>query len=331
MYRLLIICFLCVPSIVHASNYFGGLDTLRSMHFEWFKQIPENVNASSNVKFNKKISNIILGKKSELTLSKPISLYAITLDSLIVIDQGNSQVFEINDKITPLKQLNRKNNLIYESLVGLCSNNLNNYYYTDSKLNKVFDYNIKNKTFSVLNDSIELFQPTGIAYSKIDKSLWVVETAAHRITILSEDGSVIKTIGKRGNGDAEFNYPTNITIGNDGNAYVVDAMNFRIQIFNKEGDFISTFGSAGDASGYFARPKGIALDSFGNIYVSDALFHVVQVFDNKGTFLYRFGEQGQGVGQFWMPSGLCIDKNNYIYIADSYNSRIQIFKPVNGE
>jgi len=280
----LIFFILTFSGFTKASQQNISEDSLTFPHVVWLKQFQNEIN---NLKFSEKLSNIILGKKNDISLSKPISIIALNIDSLIVLDQGNSQIFEINNKIVPLKSVIKKNVLKFESLVGICSNQENDYYFTDSKLNKVFEYNSKNKSFRIINDSLILNQPTGIAYSNVDNNIWVVETASHRLTILKEDGTLIKHIGKRGNGDSEFNFPTNLCIADDGNIYVVDAMNFRIQILDKNGEFLSTFGSVGDASGYFARPKGIALDTFGNIYISDALFHVVQVFDTKGNFLYR--------------------------------------------
>ena len=329
MFNSFVIFFILLSGFTNAFTQGNSVDTSKSPHVVWIKQFPDNSLKNNNVNFSKKISNVILGKNDELTLSKPISLITIGVDSIIVLDQGNSQIFEITKKIIPIKLSNKKNYIKYESLIGICKNKTNHIYYTDSKLNKVFDYDSNNKIIRILNDTLVLNQPTGIAYSNIDKNIWIVETAAHRLTVLNEQGKIIKHIGERGNGNAEFNFPTNICIDDDGNVYVVDAMNFRVQIFDKDGEFLSTFGTVGDASGYFARPKGIALDTFGNIYISDALFHGVQVFDKKGDFLYRFGEQGHENSQFWMPSGLFIDENNYIYVADSYNSRIQIFKLVN--
>ena len=217
----------------------------------------------------------------------------------------------------------------FPSLVGITAFHNTEILFTDSQLNQLFLVNAEKKECRILNDSLKLNQPTGIAYSVINNEIWVVETGAHRIVVLNEKGEIKKTIGSRGNGKGEFNYPSNLCIDKIGNIYILDAMNFRVQVLNKEGDVISVFGTIGDATGSFARPKGIATDSYGNIYVSDALFHVVQVFDIKGNLLYYFGSQGHDEGQFWMPAGLYIDNNNYIYVADSYNSRVQIFQLIN--
>lgn len=305
-------------------------DNANLPHVIWVKQFPEIEADNTDSKLSDKITDFILGKRNEQFLSKPISLVASNIDSIYILDSGNSMLYEICENITELKEKKNNNSNNFISLVGICKNSTNKFFFTDSKLNKVFKYNYLEKTLTTLNDTLTLNQPTGIAFSEVNNYIWITETASHQITIIDENGKFIKQFGKRGNGNSEFNFPTNLCIDKHGNAYVLDALNFRVQIFNKNGDFISQFGSAGDASGYFARPKGIAIDTFGNIYITDALFHVVQIFDKSGNFLYRFGAQGHEKEQFWMPSGLYIDSNNYIYVADSYNSRIQIFKLVNG-
>ncbi|MFC2116805.1 6-bladed beta-propeller, partial [Bacteroidota bacterium] len=229
-------------------------------------------------------------------------------------------------QVGEIPRFRNKNIESMPSIVGSCFMSDNKILFTDSKLNKIFQFVPGTRNLQKLNDSLRLEQPTGIAYSIPNNEIWVVETKAHRIAILNEKGELIRTIGGRGNAPGKFNFPTYLWIDKTGMVYVVDAMNFRIQIFDRAGEYISSFGEIGDASGYFSRPKGIASDSYGNIYVADALFHVVQVFDRMGKLLYFLGSQGQEKEQFWLPTGIYIDDRNFIYIADSYNSRVQIFQ-----
>ena len=270
-------------------------------------------------------TDLLFGKKST-GLVKPMSVFAINPDTFWVADQGTGSIMHVFNQVGEITQLRNKNIKDLPSIVGSCIMPDKKILFTDSKLNKIFQVLPGDKELYVLNDSILLEQPTGIAYSPVNKQIWVVETKAHRVTVLNEKGEIIKKIGERGSEHGQFNFPTNIWIDNLGTVYVVDAMNFRIQLFNQDGEFISTFGEIGDASGYFARPKGVATDSFGHIYVTDALYHAVQVFDRTGKLLSVFGSQGQEKEQFWLPIGIYIDSNNFIYVADSYNSRVQIFK-----
>jgi DNA-binding beta-propeller fold protein YncE len=294
---------------------------------KYIGQIPSE--SDKKGKFIGKLGNIIAGS-APVTLNKPVNMVAADIDNIWILSQGNGAIIEYRNGEMAIPRILQRKKIEYPSLVGITSARDGNQFFTDSKLDKIFRLSGDGKELSELNDTLTLNQPTGIAYSELKNEIWVVETGAHRITILSLSGKVLKRIGRRGTAEGEFNFPTNIWIDREGFAYVVDALNCRVEIFDSNGKFISSFGESGDATGYLARPKGIATDSFGNIYISDALFNAVQVFDRKGRFLYYFGSQGQGKEQFWMPSGIYIDSRNFIYIADSYNVRIQIYQLING-
>lgn len=296
---------------------------------QWVGQFPE-IQKGKNKARSGWFTRFLFGKKRDPEIIKPVAILKANPESYLILDQGNNLIFKIKSKEKTIPKAFKKSKVGFASLVDFCLVSNNEVLFTDSRLNTIFRFNENQKELQVFNKNLQLQRPTGIAYSSNSKEIWVVETGAHRIAVLNEQGELIKTIGKRGNAQGEFNFPTAIWIDKSGKVYVVDAMNFRIQVFNENGEILSMFGEAGNATGYFARPKGIATDSYGNIYITDALFHTVQIFDISGKFLYQFGEQGIGKGQFWMPSGIYIDDENYIYIADGYNSRIQIFKFVKG-
>ena len=137
-------------------------------------------------------------------------------------------------------------------------------------------------------------------------------------------GSVLRMIGKRGTGDGEFNFPTELRL-NGPDLVVVDAMNFRVQVLDRSGNFRYAIGKIGDSVGGMFRPKGIGFDSEGHLYVVDGLWSLVQVFNQEGQLLYYFGQKGNRPGAFLLPTGLRIDDNDRIYIVDSFNRRVQVF------
>lgn len=306
------------------------LTATNSPHVEWVKNWPSADNEHKSKKFKDRLNSLFFGIKPP-QLSNPVAVLAFNPDDFWVLDQGNKTVFQVQNEVGDIPHPVLKSGFDLSSLVGICTGPNSGILFTDSHAQKIYMISPGNKKLRCLNDTMLLEQPTGIAYSPVKKEVWVVETKAHRITVLNENGELIKRIGHRGNAPGEFNYPTHIWIDTQGFVYITDAMNFRIQVLNAEGEVISVFGEAGDASGFIARPKGIATDSFGNIYCVDALFHVVQVFDMKGNFLYKFGNQGHGNGEFWMPSGIFIDSRDFIYVADTYNSRVQIFQLIHTE
>jgi len=318
--------YLFLPFATLGQPYPSQTATRNSYSIQWVGEFPSGESRQNSV-FKEKVAGVILGKKKTV-LSKPFAVLAESPDTFWILDQGLGTIIRNTKGISNVPSALKKANKRFPSLAGICSMPDNQLLFTDSRLNRIFVLSSDHKKLQILNDSLVLEQPTGIAWSNVNQEIWVVETRAHRVSVLNPEGKLIRRIGRRGSGPGEFNYPTFIWIDKSGNIYIVDSMNFRLQIFNKKGAFVSSFGEIGDASGYFARPKGVATDSHGFIYIADALYNVVQIYDKDGNFLYYFGSQGHGKGQFWMPGGVFIDENDFIYVADTYNSRIQIFQLV---
>lgn len=316
----------------HAQSQGDTLLPVVSADVVWAAQYPSPVKKNKKrVKTAGDLLNVIAGagRSEDLVLNKPVSLIADDPMNFWVADQGNGLLFNIRKNKGTTPRAFVKGKFRAESIVGICQLPGKGILFSDSRLNKLFMLGEDQKEVMPFAAGDSLMQPTGISWSSVTQEIWVTETAAHRILVYDQEGKRIKTIGTRGDGPGEFNYPIAVSFNRMGQAYIVDALNYRIQVFDQSGKWIRSFGSAGNASGYFALPKGVATDSYGNIYVTDALFHNVQIFSPAGTLLYHFGKQGREQGQFWIPSGIFIDKLDNIYVADSYNSRIQVFKLVN--
>jgi DNA-binding beta-propeller fold protein YncE len=300
----------------------AGAQSENLYHVRWIGTFPGEKGEQVQ-SFGDRVSRIVFGQQAREVI-KPFNVIAVDQDQFWILDQGAGGIFEQKDgKGTMVRSMKRAGQQ-FPSLVGICRMSGDDLLFTDSSLDRVF--RLAGDQVLDFCDSVTLHQPTGIACNRAGGDIWVVETAAHRISRFSSQGKFLGSKGGRGTGPGLFNFPTFIWIDQQGRIYVVDSMNYRIQIFDQEGMFLGSFGESGDATGYMARPKGIATDSQGHIYVADALFHAVQVFDREGRFLYSFGSQGQGKGEFWMPAGLYIDEQDHIYVADSYNARVQVFQ-----
>jgi DNA-binding beta-propeller fold protein YncE len=143
------------------------------------------------------------------------------------------------------------------------------------------------------------------------------------LTTLASAENIAYSIGSNsgsGSDPGQFNYPTNVTLDNNGSIYVTDASNRRIQVFTSSGDY-----SYSIVTGHGSN--GLALDSKGNIYVNDEGNHRVRVFTAAGDYSYSIGtgSSGNAAGQFNNPSGIAVDSNDNIYVSDALNSRIQVF------
>jgi DNA-binding beta-propeller fold protein YncE len=216
------------------------------------------------------------------------------------------------------------------SPVGLARGENGSVYVADSALGDVFLIG-RDAQFAVrVPLTAGMGQPTGIAFDAAKRRLYVVDTSGHRVNVYSPEGGLLATIGRRGGGDGEFNFPTMIWRSAAGRILVTDSLNFRTQIFDAEGGFIGKFGRAGDGSGDSPRQKGVATDRYGHVYVVDSLLHGVQIFDESGIFLLSIGGLGQAPGEFRLPAGIFIGDDDTIYVADAYNQRVQVFRYVGG-
>ena len=198
-------------------------------------------------------------------------------------------------------------------------------YVVDSQLHSVCVYNTAGD-YQTSFGTDELERPAGIVHLAQRKEIVVADTGAHDLKVFSETGVFLRTMGSRGVGPGQFNFPTQLWSDGAGQIYVSDTLNYRIQVFSSTGRFLTRVGGQGNRPGYFAHPCGVATDRLGHIYVTDRQFENIQVFDRQGRMLMVFGQEGRGLGEFWLPAGIWIDERNWIYVADTYNKRIQVFE-----
>lgn len=164
-------------------------------------------------------------------------------------------------------------------------------------------------------------KPTGMAVDPRRQLLYVVvganQHSDHRIEVYTLAGEKVRTMGTRGADPGQFNFPTNLGVGPDGNLYVVDMLNFRIQVFDADGQVVTMFGQPGAGEpGTFDKAKGIGFDAFGNIYVSDSQQGTVQIFNAKFQVLMAFAGRVVAPGYLLSPTAVTVDGHNHIFVAD---------------
>ncbi len=271
--------------------------------------------------------SIIFGRSPDATFVRPVAVAVGADGRIAVVDAGCACVhfYSPDEKRyrrilgMPGERLNSPVSAIFDGDLRL--------YVADSAGSSVFVFNALGEGERVLRGAggTPFRRPTGLAFAKEAKTLYVTDTAVHSVYALRDDDLLFR-IGGRGIEQGSFNFPTHLIALDDGTLYVTDAMNFRIQSFDGAGRFISSFGRHGDGSGDMAMPKGVAADREGVVYVVDGLFDNVQLFSRKGDFLLTVGSRGRNAGEFWLPSGMFLDENDKLYVCDTYNQRVQIFQ-----
>ncbi len=209
-------------------------------------------------------------------------------------------------------------------------------YVADVSARHITVFDLEGKFLRQIGDKTLLTRPAGVAVSSDGQQVYVIDTGGvdsnkHQLHIFdSQSGELLKTIGKRGTKDGEFNLPLQVTSADDGRVYVVDKGNFRVQGFDAQGEHQLSFGSVGRYPGNFFSPKGISTDPDGNIYVVDTAFGNIQLFNPTGELLMVIGQRGQSSapGNYMLPAGIDVDENGRVYIADQFFRKVDIYRPV---
>jgi DNA-binding beta-propeller fold protein YncE len=142
----------------------------------------------------------------------------------------------------------------------------------------------------------QFFEPRGMS-SDAEGNIYVAEMVNHRVQVLRNDGSYLRSWGKNGTGGylqygaeyGEFRLPYQVAIDRQGQVWVTDTDNERVQVFTREGRFVRAFGAnnadgtIGSLPGQFHKPYGAASDCVGNVYITEQENRRVQVFGERGA------------------------------------------------
>lgn len=295
----------------------------------WLEHIANSVWAEPPTKLGLFLSKIS-GKQRSFTLKKP---YGVTTDStgrVFVSDTGWGGVLMFDRPNHVFGWRGDRGEGALSKPSGLAIDANDHLFVADINLQRVHEFAPDGRFIRTIGAGT-LIQPVGMAVDEENRRLWVVDSRLHGVAIFDlATGAHVKTVGKRGSDDGNFNFPTNIAIGKE--VYVTDTFNFRVQVLDKEGNYLRKWGRNCDSFGCFSRAKGIALDSKGNVYVTDAAFNNVQIFDPTGRLLLFFGGIGNGPGRMWLPAGMHINRDDQVYVVSQYNWRVNIYQSFpNGE
>jgi len=304
---------------------------------------PEGVDAPARIAFVKvfsrpeefgiekgflaRIGEFLFGQQ-DARLVRPMAVVAVN-GIVYVADPGAKGVHRFDPVAERYDLIGAEGDAPLSSPVGLAVGREGDVYVTDSVRPAVLVIRPGARA-AVPLQLPKLGQPTGVAFDHSTGRLYVVDTTAHRVAVFNPDGTLHSSIGQRGDGDGEFNYPTYLWRDARGRLYVTDSLNFRIQVFDEQGRFLRKFGKPGDGTGDFMRQKGVATDSLGHVYIVDALMNALQIYDEAGGLLLSIGNLGQNRGEFWLPAGIYIGEDDQIFVADAYNGRIQILRYIGG-
>ncbi|XP_022810249.1 E3 ubiquitin-protein ligase TRIM71-like isoform X1 [Stylophora pistillata] len=169
-----------------------------------------------------------------------------------------------------------------------------------------------------------LNDPYGVAVYERDEIL-VTDTSNSRVQVFSSDGTYLRSFGRKGDKQGEFDFPTGIAYGKNKNIIVVDTDNHRVQFFNDQGEYLNQFGGKGNLDHQLSSAFGLSVDGNGNIIVADKGNKCIKTFSSDGQFLYKLGE-----GEAFTAPRHCIQYNKHLIESDSGEHCIKVFD-INGD
>lgn len=259
-------------------------------------------------------------------LSKP---HAVAFDPegrILVTDWASKALLRFDRKEGRFDVLGTQGTLTLKQPLGLGVSSDGTIYVADVGLSQVLAFDPEGKLVNTFGGHGELENPTDAAPSPDGTKLYVADSKGQKIVIFDlKTAEVLSTFGSRGVDEGEFNFPTSLAFGPEGNLYVVDQLNARVQVFAPDGEFLDLFGELGSGPGSFTRPKDVAVDEVGFIYVTDNAFNNVQLFDIDFSLLTFVGQGGDGPGRFFGASGIAVRGDEFA-VVDQIGHRVQVFR-----
>ncbi|MHC4221131.1 MAG: NHL repeat-containing protein, partial [Planctomycetota bacterium] len=189
--------------------------------------------------------------------------------------------------------------------------------------------------------------PSDLAFDNAGK-LYVVDSKKNTIWVFNPNGAVIRSIGKAGTGDGQFDFPIALEIAYrvDSNGlpitelFVADRGHYLIHVFDLDGNFKRSFGEPVNQSmmggwrwqGKFVKLQGLAMDSDDNLHVLDCYTNKVQMLDpNTGAYRDSYGDLGTEEDKLSLPFDIMIDVNeipdgnDISIITDTGKERIEAY------
>ena len=133
--------------------------------------------------------------------------------------------------------------------------------------------------------------------------------------MFSSDGTHLRSFGREGKNNGDFDCPKGIAFDSLGNILVVDCNNHRVQVFDRIGNFLSKFGDH-----RLIFPEGLSINGNGDIIVAGVGNKLIKVFSSGGKYLRKFGGAGYLVDPIY-----CIQHGQYFMVSDYGDHSIKMF------
>ena len=151
-----------------------------------------------------------------------------------------------------------------------------------------------------------------------DETIRVTDIGNHMVFQFSPKGKLLLALGQAGKpGDSQdqFNKPTDIAFGPQGEFYISDGYgNSRVMKFAAKGKYLGQWGTPGKGPGEFNLPHSILVDATGRVLVGDRENDRVQIFDLEGNL--------REIWTGFAPYGMEFDSRGNLFVADGRANKV---------
>ena len=159
------------------------------------------------------------------------------------------------------------------------------------------------------NNVGQLNRPVDVTYLN-DDNILAADQLNHRIQQFNvQTGNSVKSFGKKGTRDGEFQNPVSVCVDDVGRVVVADGLNSTVQVLSQDGEPLFKLKDS--------EPEKLdcpvaCIYHQNKFIVSDWGNDCLKVYNKSGKCLYKIENQDKGDGQLCGPWGLCVQKcGNY--------------------
>jgi DNA-binding beta-propeller fold protein YncE len=270
------------------------------------------------------IAGIAGGGDRKKQLIRPQSGMVDARGRILVTDAGREAIIVFDEEQATLSVWDEAEpGRSFLSPVGIVGDGAGGYLVADADIGYVVRLDSDGSPDGDFGRGI-LQRPTGLCRDPVAREIFVADSGAHDIKVFDEQGTLLRTLGRRGVAAGEFNGPTHLSFA-DGRLYVTDTLNARVQVLSPDGESFGAIGQRGLFVGNLVRPKGVVTDRDGHIYVIESYHDHVLVFSDSGELLLPIGGTGSDPGRFFLPAGAWTDDGSRLFVADMFNGRVVVF------
>lgn len=321
----------CAPTVKERPRFFWPPDAgNEKIEYIDFYQADTDVRRKANTW----MTDALLGTtQPQAVFTRPQVIASDGKGRVFIADSASARVHVFDFVQFKVRTLKKPDNSFppLQLPMGIAIDGAGQVYVSDSQANKIFIFGPDEKLRGTFSHP-QLQRPTGLTVDTKRQRLYVTDTGDHKVLVFSLKGELLQSIGQRGAGPGEFNFPLDVAVDEEGSLFVLDSLNARVQVFDSEGGFVRQFGERGTALGSFQIPKSLAVSPSGLVYVTDAQANRFVIFNRQGEYLLTIGALATVVdgrvtpGGFSMPAGIDVDANESIWVADSMNRMFHRFQ-----